>query len=79
MPGQLISPSLDVTVPLPVPAGFTVSVNRCTLPLKVAVTDRAPLIVTVQVVLVVVQLPLHPPNVDPLAAAAVSTTTVPLS
>ena len=53
--------------------------NRCTLPLKVAVTDRAALIVTVQVVLVVVQLPLHPPNVDPLAAAAVSTTTVPLS
>ena len=77
MPGQLISPSLDVTVPLPVPAGFTVSVNRRTL--KVAVTDRAPFIVTVQVVLVVVQLPLHPPNVDPLAALAVSVTTVPLS
>jgi len=47
--------------------------------LKVAVTDRAPFIVTVQVVLGPVQLPLHPPNVDPLAALAVSVTTVPLS
>ena len=78
MPGQLISPSLDVTVPLPVPAGFTVSVNRCTLALKVAVTDRAPLIVTVQVVLVVVQLPLQPAKVDPVLGVAVSVTIVPL-
>ena len=78
MPGQLIAPSLDVTVPLPVPAGFTVSVNRCTLPLKVAVTDRAALIVTVQVVLVVVQLPLQPAKVDPVLGVAVSVTIVPL-
>ena len=78
MPGQLISPSFDVTVPLPVPAGFTVSVNRCTLTLKVAVTDRAPLIVTVQVVLVVVQLPLQPAKVDPVLGVAVSLTIVPL-
>ena len=77
VPGQLISPSVDVTVPLPVPAdALTVSVNCCAL--NVAVTDRAPLIVTAQVVLVPVQLPPQPPNVDPLAAAAVSVTLAPL-
>ena len=76
VPGQLISPSLDVTVPLPVPPGVTVSVNCCTL--NVAVTDRAPLIVTGHVVLVPVQLPPQPPNVDPLPAAAVSVTFAPL-
>ena len=78
VPGQLINPSLDVTVPLPVPPGVTVSVNCCCWRLKVAVTDRAALIVTGHVGLVPVQLPPQPPNVDPLAAVAVSVTLAPL-
>jgi hypothetical protein len=74
----LISPSVELTLPLPGPAaGFTVSVNRCTL--NVAVTVFVALIVTVHVA---PETPLHPlqlPNVHPLAGAAVSVTTVPLS
>ena len=68
---------MDVTVPLPVPAvALAVSVNCCAL--NVAVTDRAPLIVTAQVVLGPEQLPLQPANAEPLAAAAVRVTAVPL-
>jgi len=52
-------------------------VNRCTL--KVAPTIRTPLIVTVQVAPEAVSHPLQPSNVDPLAGAAVSVTTVPLA
>jgi len=44
---------------------------------NVAVTERAWLIVTVQVP-VPVQAPLQPENADPLAAVAVSVTIVPL-
>jgi hypothetical protein len=44
--------------------------------LKVAVTDRAWLIVTVQAP-VPVQSPLQPANVEPAAAVGVSVTTVP--
>ena len=43
-----------------------------------AVTDRAALIVTVQVVLEPAQLPLQPPKVDPPAGVAVRVTVVPL-
>jgi len=43
------------------------------------VTERAALIVTVHGLVPEQPPPLHPPNVDPLAAAAVSVTTVPLS
>ena len=64
-------------MPLPIPAGLTVRVNRCTL--KVAPTIRTPLIVTVQVAPEAVSHPLQPSNVDPLAGAAVSVTTVPLA
>jgi len=79
VPGQLISPSVDVTVPLPVPAvALTASVKLCCCTLNVAVTDAAALIVTAQVVLGPVQLPLQPANADPLAGTAVSVTTVPL-
>src|SRR5438132_3018393 len=72
-------PSLEVTVP---PAKttltlLTVRVNRCTL--NVAVTDRAPLIVTVQVVSETPSHPLQPPKVEPPPAVAVSVTTLPLS
>ena len=76
MPGQLISPSLDPTVPLPVPAVLTVSVNCWLCTLKVAVTVLAELIVTVHGP-VPVQL-LQPANVEPLAGVAVSVTLVPL-
>ena len=46
--------------------------------LNVAVTARAAVIDTVQAVAVPLHAPLQPPNVDPLAAAAVSVTEVPL-
>jgi hypothetical protein len=44
---------------------------------NVAVTDFAASIVTVQVELEPEQAPLHPPNVDPVVAVAVSVTAVP--
>jgi hypothetical protein len=46
--------------------------------LNVAVTVAAALIVTVQVPVPLHPPPLHPANVDPDAAAAVSTTEVPV-
>ena len=49
------------------------------LPLKVAVTVRACVIDTVQVVPLALAQPLQFPNVEPLAAAAVSVTLVPLA
>src|SRR5438132_1707159 len=74
---QLMPPSLEVTVPLPVPPLLTVRVNRCTL--NVAVTDRAPLIVTVQVVSETPSHPLQPPTTEPSPALGVSVTTLPPS
>jgi len=71
----LINPSLELTVPLPAPAVFTVSVKRCTS--KVAVTDLAALIVTVQVIAATVSHPLQPPKMNPLPGLAVSVTVVP--
>ena len=65
-----------VTVPLPVPLLFTVRLKVTAL--KVAVTVVAALIDTVQVPVPVHPPPLHPANVDPDAAAAVSTTDAPL-
>ena len=74
----MINPSLDVTVPFPVPpVALTVSVNCCAV--KVAVTVLFALIVIVQVVPEGASHPPQPPNVDPLAAAAVSVATVPLA
>src|SRR5438105_4868861 len=70
-------PSLEVPVPLPVPSLPTVRVNRCRV--NVAVTDRAPLIVTVQVTPETPSHPLQPPKADPPPALAVSVTTAPLS
>src|SRR5262245_50368600 len=64
-----------VTVPEPAPARFTVSAKDCTP--KVAVTDAAALMVTVQVP-VPVQAPLQPVKVAPAAGVAVSVTAVPL-
>jgi hypothetical protein len=75
---QLMPPVLDVTVPVPLPAFVTLSVKLAVELLNAAVTARAAVIDTVQVVAVPVQAPLQPPNVDPLAAVAVSVTEVPL-
>ena len=76
MAPQLIPAGLDVTVPLPVPALPTERVNVCRV--KVAVTDRAALMVTLQVVPETVSQPLQLVNVDPPAALAVRVTVVPL-
>jgi hypothetical protein len=73
----VIPAGLDVTVPLAMrPVLLTVSVKLCTA--KVAVTDRATLIVTVQLVPETVSQPLQLVNVDPPAALAVRVTVVPL-
>jgi len=76
---QLIPAGDEVTVPVPLPARVTVAVN-VVVPdvLNVAVTARATVIETVHV-LVPVQAPFQPANVDPPAAAAVSVTDAPLA
>jgi hypothetical protein len=76
---QLIPPVLEVTVPLPVPDFVTVS-GKVVPPvvLNVAVTDWAAVIVTTHVP-VPVQAPPHAAKVEPLAAAAVRVTAVPLA
>ena len=61
---------------MPVPAVATESVNVGMTALKLAVTLLAASIVTTQLP-VPLHAPLQPPNVLPLAAAAVSVTTVP--
>ena len=66
-----------VTVPLPVPALLTVSVKDCNE--KVAVTDLAALILTVQVPLPEQPLPFHRLNVEPTAGTAVKVTEAPLA
>lgn len=66
----------EVTVPDPVPAFVTLAA-KLDEPLNVAVTARAAVIDTVQLP-VPVHAPLHPANVEPLAAAAVNVTEVPL-
>jgi len=74
---QLMPAGDDVTVPAPVPAFVTAS-EKVVAPLKVAVTARAAVIDVVQVP-VPVHAPLHPANVEPLVATAVSVTDVPLA
>ena len=70
---------LEVTVPLPVwrRVFWTVRVNLCTV--KVAVTDLAALMVTVQVAPETVSHPLQLVKSDPVAGVAVRVTTLPLS
>ena len=74
---QLIPGGLDVTVPPMMPVLLTVRVKLCTA--KVAVTDRAALMVTVQAVPETASQPLQPVKVDPVAGVAVRVTTVPLA
>src|SRR5207237_286391 len=64
-PHPLIPPSSELTVPLPLTA--TARLKRCRA--KLAVTDRAALIVTVQAP-VPAHAPLQPPKIDPDAAPA---------
>jgi len=71
---QLIPPTFEVTVPVPLPAFATVSV--CGTP-KLANVFRAALMVTTQVVLAPEQSPLQPTKFEPDAAVAVSVTCVP--
>ena len=78
MEPQLIPDGEDVTVPAPVPAFTTVSPKVLVEVLKVAVTALAAVNDTVQV-LVPLHAPLQPANIEPLAAAAVSVTEVPLA
>lgn len=70
---------VDVTVPLPNPmlSFVTDNVKRC-LP-NVAVTDRAPVMFTVQTVPCTESQPVQAVNVDPAAGWAFSVTTVPPS
>jgi hypothetical protein len=74
---QLIPDGDEVTVPAPVPALVTLSA-KLDEPLNVAVTARAAVMDSVQPP-VPVHAPLQPANVEPLAAAAVSVTEVPLA
>ena len=64
-----------VTVPLPLPALVTVSVKGDRA--KVAVTEAAAFMVTVQAPVPEQPPPLQPVNVEPAAGAAVRVTTVP--
>ena len=68
---------LDVTVPDPTPVTVTFKVNCSTS--NVAVQLRAAAIVTLVVCELPSQSPPQPANVDPLAGAADSVTTVPVS
>jgi len=73
--GQLIPAGALVTVPVPVPLNFTLSIGDEPT-LKVAVTELSPFKVTVQV-LAPPQAPSHPANVAPAAGSAVRVTWVP--
>ena len=75
---QLMPPVFDVTVPAPVPFLATVSAKLAVVLLNVAVTLRACVIDTAQLA-VPVHAPLQPANVEPLAAAALSVTLVPVA
>ena len=66
-----------VTVPLPVPA--LLSVNAKVWVIKVAVTERAALMVTEQEAAVPVHAPLQPLKVEPAAGVAVNVTAVALA
>ena len=68
---------LDVTVPDPAPVTVTFKVNCSTS--NVAVQLRAAASVTLVVCELPPQAPLQPANIDPLAGAAVSVTSVPVS
>ena len=69
---QLIPDGLDVTAPAPIPVLATARLNRCSM--KIAVTDRALLIATVQVAPETESQPVHPVKIESTPAAAVNVT-----
>jgi phage tail protein X len=75
VPGQVIPDGLLVTMPEPVPLTVTARLKLTTGIAKVAVTNLAVLIVTVQVV--PVQSPLYPEKVELPAGVAVNVTDTP--
>src|SRR5437667_5342956 len=75
-PAHLIPVGALVTVPLPAPDLVTESARDGRV--KVAATEVAALTVTVQVPVPAHPPPLQPANVEPVAAAAVKVTAVPL-
>ena len=79
MPGGLLT-TWPLALPLEVACTTTLTLSaKPEIELKLAVTVVAPLINTVQLAAVPVHPPpLHPANVEPLAAVAVSTTDAPL-
>ena len=74
---QLKPLGLLVTLPVPVPLFVRVTMRFEAVKLKVAVTLRAALIVTVQLLLAPMQAPLHPVKLLPDAAWAFKVTWVP--
>ena len=79
VPQLVIPPSSELTVPLPVPTLLTATARLKRCRAKLAVTDRAALIVTVQDVPETVSQPLQPPKLEPEAGLAVRVVRVPLS
>jgi hypothetical protein len=83
VPPQLIPDGELVTPPVPLPAFVTVSVcwtggvGGTASCVKVAVTERAWVIVTMHVPVPLQPSPLQPVKVEPVLAVAVSVTTVP--
>ena len=74
---QLKPLGLLLTLPVPVPILLRVTMRFVAATLKLAVTLRAALIVTEQLLLVPVQAPLQPAKLLPDAACAVNVTCVP--
>ena len=72
---QLMPAGLLVIAPLPVPARLTDNVRNTGSSVKVAVTDRAALIVATQAP-APLHAPLHPAKLEPVAGLAVRVTTV---
>jgi hypothetical protein len=77
VPGQLMPVGVLAAVPDPLPAIVTDSAKLTVL--KVAVTDCAALIVTVQLPVPVQPPPLHPAKVQPAAGVSVRVTLAPLA
>jgi hypothetical protein len=78
VPGHLMPVGVLATVPDPLPAIVTDS-GKVTGALKVAVTDCAAIIVTVQRPVPAQPPPLHPAKVDPAVGVSVRVTLVPLA
>ena len=71
---------VEVTVPVPIPNGLALlTVRRNVWRVKVAVTDLAAFMVTVQIAPETVSHPSQRVKLDPVAGVAVNVTTVPTS